>query len=286
MKKLALISLPLLLAACGGQGAPGTSSATVSASTLNVNLSSAGDTGATIYTFTNRAGGRETTIDTATLTWTDAATMTEKSATVNIPSFTLPAGFTCPTAATPTGSCNFNDPATTYADRSVTRDINNAELFRKVLTDNPSVTALPVDVKFGNTANTLGFTFTSTVTGTGSGTGTGGGGVPTPFAKPPAPVLTVNTLGNGPFSGKLSITASGNFDAVSKVDRVILEVTDPLGNVDNTSYVSASASATFSVDTSTYKDGDLRFRVIALTQEGLRGETSPRTVQILSLIHI
>jgi hypothetical protein len=282
MKKLALISLPLLLAACGGPGAPGTSSATVSASTLNVNLSSVSDAGSTTYTFTNRAGARETTIDTATLTWTDAGTATEKSETVSIPAFTLPAGLTCPTATTPTASCDFNDPATSYGERSVTHAINNADLFRKVLAVNPSVSALPVDVKFSNTANTLGFTFTSTVTSAGGGSGDGGS-KPTPVAKPPAPVLNINTLGTGSFSGKLSVSVSGNFDAVSTVDKTILEVTDPLGNVDNTSYVSTSASATFSLDTAKYKDGDLKLRVIALTKEGLRGETAARTVQIANI---
>ncbi|GGO23544.1 hypothetical protein [Deinococcus humi] len=282
MKKLALISLPLLLAACGGPGAPGTSSATVSASTLNVNLSSVSDTGSTTYTFTNRAGAHETIINTATLTWTDEATKTEKSATVNIPSLTLPAGLTCPAATTPTAACNFNDPATTYADRTLTRTIDNGELFRKVLADNPSVTNLPVDVKFGNTANTLGFSFTSTASTTGGGTG--GPGTPTtPVAKPPAPVLTINTLGSGPFSGTLSVTVSGNFDAVSTVDKVILEVTDPSGNINNTSYVSTSASATFSLDTSKYKDGNLKLKVIALSKEGLRGETSSQTVQISNI---
>lgn len=282
MKKLALISLPLLLAACGGPGAPGTSSATVSASTFNVSLSSLSDTGSTTYTFTNRAGAHETTINTATLTWTDVGTATEKSETVNIPAFTLPAGLTCPAATTPTASCDFNDPATTYAERSLTRTINNADLFRKVLADNPNVTALPVDVKFSNTANALGFTFTSTVTNAGGGTGEGGSN-PTPVAKPPTPVLNINTAGVGPFSGKLSVSVSGNFDAVSTVDKIILEVTDPSGNVDNTSYVSTSASATFSLDTSKYKDGNLKLRVIALTKEGLRGETSPRTVQITNI---
>lgn len=283
MKKLALISLPLLIAACGGSGTPGgTSSVNVSASSLSVNLSTASDTGSTTYTFTNRAGGRETTISTATLTWTDAGTKAEQSATVNIPSFALPAGLTCPAATSATASCDFNDKATTYAERSLSRTINNADLFRKVLADNPSVTALPVDIKFNNTSNTLGFTFTSTSTATTPG-GPETGGPTKPVAKPPAPVLTVNTAGSGPFSGKLSVTVSGNFDAVSTVDKIILEVTDPSGNVDNTTYVSAAASATFSLDTSKYKDGDLKLRVIALTKEGLRGETSPRTVQVSNI---
>jgi hypothetical protein len=279
MKKLALISLPLILAACGSLGAPGTPAATVSASTLNINLSSATATGATTYIFTNRAGSRETTIDTATLTWTDEATKSEKSATVNIPSFVLPAGLTCPTATTPTAACNFNDPATTYADRSLSRTINDAELFRKVLAEYPSVTGLPVTVKFSNTANSLGFTFTSAGGPVGGGSDT----PTTPIAKPPSPVLTINTLGNGPFSGTLSVTASGNFDAVSTVDRIILEVTDPSGNVDNTSYVSNSASATFSLNTSRFKDGNLKLKVLALTKEGLRGESSTRTVQISNI---
>lgn len=96
----------------------------------------------------------------------------------------------------------------------------------------------------------------------------------------PTPVLTINTAGTAPYSGSLSVTVAGNYDATSTVDRIILEVTDANGNVDNTTYVSNAPTATFSVDTSKYVDGNLTLRAIALTKEGLRGETAIRTVQI------
>lgn len=279
MKRLwPALSLPLLLAACGTTGAPGASVVNVTASKLSVNATASDGAGAaTAYTFTNKAGSREVTINSATLTWVTPGTTATLTATVSIPAFTLPAGVTCPAAATnPAAICNFNSPGADFGDRSLTRSISDADLFSKVLAANPSVTKLPVTVQFNSTANALNFTFTSQPSG-----GTGGG--TTPVIKAPAPVLTLNTAGAAPYSGSLSVTVAGNYDATSTVDRLILEVTDASGNVDNTTYVSSSPTATFSVDTSKYVDGNLTLRAIALTKEGLRGETAARTVQIRNI---
>lgn len=270
MKKLVLVTLPLVLAACGSTGTPGAFVVNVSASKSKVVASTPG---ATTYTFTNKAGSRAVTIDSATLSWTEPGTQTPHTVTVSIPSFTLPAGLTCPAAATnPSAACNYNEAGTDFGDRSLSRSIGDADLFAKVLAANPSVTDLPVTVQFTNVANTLGFSVTSTASG-----GTGGDSAP---VKAPAPVLTINTAGAQPYSGSLSVTVAGNFDATSTADRVILEVTDARGNVDNTTYTSTSPTATFSIDTAKYADGALALRAIALTKDGLRGETAARTVQV------
>ncbi|MFC4425768.1 hypothetical protein [Deinococcus navajonensis] len=277
MKKLALLSLPLLLAACNSSSTPGASVVTATSDTTAVTLTGTDSTGATNFTFTNKAGSREVTISSATLTWTDPATKASTSQTVNLAAFTLPAGLSCAaSAANPSASCNFNDAGTTFADRTLSRSINNAELFSKVLAANPSVTGLPVTVQFNNTQNTLPFTFTSAAS---TGGGTGGGGT-TPAEKAPAPMLTINTTGTQPYGGSLSVSVSGNFDVTSKVKSLILQVTDSRGNVDNTTYTSQNPSATFSVDTTKYVDGPLTLKAIALTESSLRGESSAQTVQV------
>lgn len=275
MKKLLLLTLPLLVTACNPDGDSGFGASVVNVTASPdqiVTVNSTTTTGTTNYTFTNKAGSSATTVNTATLTWKDTAGAT-RTETVAIPSFTLPAGFTCAAAgADPYAQCNYNDAGTTAGDRSVTRSINDAELFAKVFAANQSVTALPVTVQFNSTANALNFTFNSAVVG--------GGGGENPAEKAPSPLLTVNTTGTQPYSGNLSVSISGNFDVTSTVKTLVLEVTDSKGNIDNTTYTSTNPSATFSIDTSKYPDGTLTLRAIAITASGLTGTSVPQTVQI------
>ncbi|MBZ9712147.1 hypothetical protein [Deinococcus multiflagellatus] len=274
MKKAALLTLPLLIASCNPSSAPGSGSVTVSSSKASVSTTNNQLTGNTTYTFTNKAGAREVTINSATLTWTDPTSNTTKTETVNIPAFTLPAGLSCAAATSnPTASCNFNDPATTFADRTISRAISDAELFGKLLSSNPSVTNLPVNVQFNSTQNALPFTFSSAARTDG-----GDGGKPSEAA--PKPLITINTTGSQPYSGNLSVTVSGNFDATSKVKSLILEVRDSRGNIDNTTFTSVNPTTSFSIDTSKYPDGPLTLKAIALTDTGLRGESATQTVQI------
>ncbi|GGK91754.1 hypothetical protein [Deinococcus radiotolerans] len=271
MKKLSLLTLPLLLAACGSNGTPSSSSVTATSSVTNVTASDGKFSGTVPVTFTNKAGSKAVTINSATLTWTDPTTKTSKTETVTIPAVTLPAGLTCAAAqSNPTASCNFNDAGTTFADRSLSTTINESDLFSKVLSQNPSATNLPVSVQFNNTQNVLPFTFSANQQSTPGPTD----------EKQPAPLITLNTSGTAPYSGNLSVTVSGNFDVTSTVKSLVLQVTDSKGNVDNTTYVSSNPSATFSIDTSKYPDGALTLKAIALTASGLRGESTSQTVQI------
>lgn len=273
MKKLPLLTLSLILAACGSQTSPDGGSVAVSARSSTVTASSGNLTGSTSFTFTNKAGAREVTVSTATITWTDPTSNTAKSETVNLSPFTLPSGFTC---ANTTSSCNYNDPGTTPADRAVDKTISDADLFSKILTANPSVTSLPLTVRFNNSQNSVPFTFTSKTT-------TGGDGSGTPAETAPAPLITINSTGTPPFSGSLSVSVSGNFDVTSKVKGLVLEVRDSKGNIDNTTYTSANANATFSIDTTKYADGDLTLKAIALTESNLRGESTTQTVKVLNV---
>ncbi|MCD0158452.1 hypothetical protein IHN32_10995 [Deinococcus sp. 14RED07] len=273
MKKLSLLTFSLILAACGSQTSPDGGSVAVSAKSNTVAVTAGNLTGSTSFTFTNKAGGREATISTATITWTDPASNTAKSETVSLSPFTLPSGFIC---ANTSSSCNYNDPGTTPADRSIDRNISDADLFSKVLAANPAVTNLPLSVRFNNSQNAVPFTFTSKTT-----TGGDGSGVPTEAA--PAPLITINSTGTPPLSGNLSVSVSGNFDVTSKVKNLVLEIRDSKGNIDNTTYTSANANATFSIDTTKYADGDLTLKAIGLTESNLRGESATQTVKILNV---
>ena len=102
-----------------------------------------------------------------------------------------------------------------------------------------------------------------------------------PIEKAPAPVLSV--VGTSPFSGNMSVSVSGNFDTNSQVDRMILQITDSQGVVDNTTYTTTQAQATFSVDTTKFANGNLKLEVIAYTKSGLRGSSAPTTVEIKNL---
>ncbi|MFC6748380.1 Ig-like domain-containing protein [Deinococcus aquaticus] len=102
-----------------------------------------------------------------------------------------------------------------------------------------------------------------------------------PTEKAPAPVLEV--VGSAPYSGNMSVNVSGNFDAASQVDRMILQVTDSKGVVDNSTYVTTQARATFSVDTTRFANGPLKLQVIAYTKTGLRGISAEASVQVQNL---
>ncbi|WP_221091594.1 hypothetical protein [Deinococcus aquaedulcis] len=276
MKKAALLTLPLLIASCNPPATPGTGSGSVTASSgkTTVTATEGQLAGSTTYTFTNKAGAREVTINSATLTWTDPASNATKTETVNIAAFTLPAGLSCPaSAANPAASCAFNDPNTTFADRTVSRSISDAELFGKVLSANPSAANLPVSVQFNSTQNALPFTFTSS-------TGNGGGGGK-PAEQSPTPVLEV--VGTGPYAGNINVNVSGNFDAASEIERVVLQVTDGNNVVDNSTYTTTQARATFSVDTTRFANGPLKLKVIAYTKSGLTGTSAEKTVQVQNL---
>lgn len=102
-----------------------------------------------------------------------------------------------------------------------------------------------------------------------------------PAEQAPAPVLDV--VGSAPFSGNISVNVSGNFDAASQVDRLILQITDSKGVVDNSTYVTTQARATFSVDTTKFANGPLKLQVIAYTKTGLRGLSSETSVQVQNI---
>lgn len=271
MKRLIpALTLPLLLAACNPENAPGASRVTVTSSKLTANLGTA-DTNTT-YTFTSVAGSKASTINSATLSWTDATGGT-KTATADLTTISLPSGFTC--GATGSASCNFNDASTTPGDRSVAVSISDAILFSKFKAANPSVDSKTVNVQFNGAANSLPFTVTTAVQ---SNPGTGSGGTTT--EKAPIPLVNINTTGTQPYSGTLSVTVSGNYDVTSKVKSLVLQVTDAKGNTDNTTHTSTNPSATFSIDTTRYSDGTLTIKAIALTESGLRGESTAQEVKI------
>lgn len=97
----------------------------------------------------------------------------------------------------------------------------------------------------------------------------------------PKPVLSV--VGSSPFVGNMSVNASGNFDTSSQPDRMILQVTDSSGKVDNSSYVTPQSNATFSIDTTKFANGALQFQVIAYTKTGLVGKSLVTTAQVSNI---
>ncbi|MBX8465151.1 S-layer family protein [Deinococcus sp. RIT780] len=102
-----------------------------------------------------------------------------------------------------------------------------------------------------------------------------------PVEQAPKPVLEV--VGSAPYSGNMSVNVSGNFDAASQVDRMILQVTDSKGVIDNSTYVTPQARATLSVDTTRFANGPLKLQVIAYTKTGLRGLSSETSVLVQNL---
>ncbi|GAA0504941.1 beta strand repeat-containing protein [Deinococcus depolymerans] len=102
-----------------------------------------------------------------------------------------------------------------------------------------------------------------------------------PVEQAPKPVLEV--VGSAPYSGNMSVNISGNYDAASQVDRMILQVTDSKGVIDNSTYVTPQARATLSVDTTRFANGPLKLQVIAYTKTGLRGLSSETSVLVQNL---
>ena len=149
----------LLLTACGGIETTGGGSATASANASSVTISTSGAaTTSTTYTLTNPAGGKATTVESATVTWGTGA---GQSATVAVPAVSLPAGLTCSAALTNAdATCDYNAAGTTLASRSKTVTISDSTLFASVAAANPGAKNLPVSVKFNNTTNTVNFNVT------------------------------------------------------------------------------------------------------------------------------
>jgi hypothetical protein len=104
-----------------------------------------------------------------------------------------------------------------------------------------------------------------------------------PVEKAPAPILSV--VGGSPYIGNMSVNVSGTFDTNSQIDRLILQITDTKGVVDNTTYITSQAQASFSVDTTKFANGDLKLQVIAYTKTGLRGTSDLTTVQVKNVIN-
>ncbi len=94
-----------------------------------------------------------------------------------------------------------------------------------------------------------------------------------PIEKTPQPTFTV--VGSGPYTGNMSVNVSGNIDSLGQIDRMILQITDKNGVVDNTSYTTTQAQATFSVDTTKLANGEATLEVLAYTKSGLRGVSNP-----------
>ncbi|WP_189088266.1 beta strand repeat-containing protein [Deinococcus ruber] len=99
----------------------------------------------------------------------------------------------------------------------------------------------------------------------------------------PQPVININSTAAQPYTGALNVGVAGNFDSRSTVSKLLLQIVDASGATDNTSYVSNQPSASFSVDTTKYPDGDLTLQAIALTAEGLQGKSLVQTVKIQNI---
>ncbi|MCD0165275.1 Ig-like domain-containing protein [Deinococcus sp. 12RED42] len=105
-----------------------------------------------------------------------------------------------------------------------------------------------------------------------------------PTEKAPEPRLSV--VGSGPYSGNISVSVSGNYDSLSQVDRMILEITDAKGVVDNSTYVTTQSQTTFSVDSTKLANGEAYLSVIAYTKSGLRTITKPPlTIEISNILN-
>ena len=272
-----VLLLPLLLAACGGTPTPGSSSVSVAADKTTIALTSTGASAttdaSTNFTFTNKAGGAGTDVSSATLKFG-----TSKPITVSFPNILVPSGFSCADGSTSgCSTANLQFTASTIA-----KALKDADLFGSLPALNAGQKSFPVEVAFVGVANPL--TFTVNV---GAAVTPGGEQTSTP-ATSPAPVVTINTTAAAPYTGNLNVTVSGNFDATSTVERLVLQTIDVTGNVDSTSYVSNQPTATFSVDTSKFPDGNVLLKAIAITKSdasnvALRGESVTKTITVQNI---
>lgn len=103
-----------------------------------------------------------------------------------------------------------------------------------------------------------------------------------PVEKAPDPKLAV--VGNAPYSGNMSVNVSGNYDSLSQVDRMILQIKDAKGVIDNSTYVTTQPQATFSIDTTKLANGEARLSVIAYTKSGLRTISSETPAEIKNVL--
>ncbi|MFW8625983.1 beta strand repeat-containing protein [Deinococcus sp. ME38] len=94
-----------------------------------------------------------------------------------------------------------------------------------------------------------------------------------PVEKAPAPKIIV--ADSQTYSGNVSVQVAGNFDSLSQVDRMILQIKDSKDVIDNSTYVTNQANATFSVDTTKLANGEATLELIAYTKSGLRNISTP-----------
>lgn len=269
-----LLTLPLLLAACGSASLPSASNATVTADRSVITLTPDGAStpadAAVNFTFTNRAGATAVSVGSATVTYGKDGTLN-----VPLPGFTIPAGLSCADGST-SGCSTAN---LQFTEKTFARTIADAALFGKLPGLNPGASGVPVSVTFPGVSGALNFTVNVAAPA--------GAAASTP-ASAPAPVLIVNGAAVQPYKGNLNVTVSGNFDAASTIDKLILQVTDADGTVDNTTYVSNQPTSTFSVDTSKLPDGTVTLQAIALTKADaagavLRGKSATKTVTVQNI---
>lgn len=277
LKRLSpLLLLSISLAACGNEttGTPGISSGssiTVTANKSIINLTATGvstDTDpTTTFTFVNKAGGAATTIQSAVIKFGNSQTLNVLLAGISVPS-----GFSCSDGST-TGCSTAN---LQFTGKTITQILKDADLFKNLPGLNTGKTSIPVELDFDGVSNALNFTVN-----VGANTTT-----PTVPAAPavPSPVLVINNTEAQPYSNVLSVTASGGIAAGLTATQLILEITDSNGLVDNTSYTATSGSATFSVDTSKYPDGNLSLRVIAIDSNNQTGTSASKQIQIRNLV--
>lgn len=93
----------------------------------------------------------------------------------------------------------------------------------------------------------------------------------------PRPALEIT--GSGPYTGSMNVRIFGNFDSMSEVDKLVLEV-EQNGNIDNSSYVSTERTATFSVDTTKLSNGRATLTAIAYTKSGKTVRSTSQTIEV------
>lgn len=285
MKKvLSLVSLSLVLAACSGGGLDPTAiggrasvSVTVDNSTVGLDAAGTGDA-ATNVTFKSAPGSLGVTVKQAVISFPGT---TLKAVTVDLSQLDVPSGFTCPNAAGVNSLyfCGLQEQGSSSGERTVTKQYKNSDLFQKAIQVNSS--ARTFALQFTGTVYNSSANWTSNAVTFNYNPGQNTGN---PGTQAPTPTLVVNNTDVQPYSGILSLTASGGFAAGAQVQQLTLEIVDSRGIVDNTTYTSTQPTQTFSVDTAKYPDGNLTLRVIATTKDSLSGASSATTVQIRNLV--